>query len=67
MKKCLDHGFNANQLLDSDTGECINLLFYLDVIHYLAKYSNFSCLEIFLGKDIDLDVINKNKESALVN
>ncbi len=37
------------------------------MIHYLAKYGNFKSLEIFLGKDIDFDVVNKNKETALVN
>ena len=32
----------------------------------MAKYANFKSMEIFLGKDIDLDVLNKNKETALV-
>jgi hypothetical protein len=38
----------------------------LAVIHLVARYGNLKNLEILLGKEIELDVLNKDKESALV-
>jgi len=36
------------------------------VIHLVAEYGNLKNLEILLGKDVEIDAFNKEKESALV-
>jgi len=64
--KCIDHGSNPNQVLESEKGNSMILILILAVIHYVAKQGNLKSLEILLGKDVDLDVLNKDKESALV-
>ena len=32
----------------------------------ISKHGNLKFLEIILGKDVDLDAVNLNKESSLV-
>lgn len=39
----------------------------LAMIHMIAKTGNMKFLEIILGKNVDLEFMNKQKESALVH
>ena len=57
IKKCLLHGFKQNQvILDENNNE------YL--IHILARKNKINILSDF--NDIDYDILNKNKETALI-
>lgn len=59
LAKCLDHGASPNIILDNDKGN--------SMIHFAAMNGSNKILELILGRDIDIELLNNNKESALVN
>ena len=57
FKKCIEHGFEANAVIDSDNNTAL---------HLICKLKNLSMLKELLAYNIDMNIQNKNKETALI-